>query len=996
MFLDKAAEYYEKALTYNSSEDYQQALIFFTVAAELGHAEAQNFVGFYYLNGYGVEKDYAKAVEWFYKAAAQDNVYATYNLGWCHENGQGVEQNDQQAFSYYLRAAEMGYLESQYKAGLFYWYGQGVSENDIEAVKWFQKAAARNHAEAINKLGICYDKGYGVEKDAGKAFEYYLRAAELGNAAAQNSTGLSYLDGCGVERDYSKAVDWFRKSAAQNNKYAYYNLGICYVDGHGVEKNDRKAFENYLRGAELGDSDAQNEAGRFYLNGWGVEKDEAKAVEWFQKSASQDNMYGNYNLARCYVNGSGVQKNDQKAFQYYLRAAELGHSDAQNETGRFYLNGWGVEKDDAKALEWFRKAADQGNKFSVYNLGFCYENGRAVQVDKRKALQYYEKAVEMGNEGAREEADRLREELAGQPEEPPAPAPEEPPRSAPALERLEEMIGLDSVKREVKNVIQLHRVQQMRKSLNMKATPVSMHMVFTGNPGTGKTSVAKLVGEIYRDMGLLSTGSLVEAKREDLVEGYIGQTAPKTRKVIEQALGGVLFIDEAYTLSPKGDGNDFGQEAIDTLLTAMEENRDNLVVIVAGYSREMQRFIDSNRGLKSRFKTFVNFEDYNARQLYEIFCLMVHSDGYQIEEAARPLLTRYFERVYRTRTDDFGNARDVRNFYEFVLIHNANRFLDIDVGALTREELMLLTQEDIQAAIDEKMGRTDDSRAPVLERLSAMTGLAGVKAEVTSLRQMAIYQQKCQERGLPCDAPAMHMVFTGNPGTGKTTVANMIGEIYHEIGLLPRGHVVVVKREDLVGEYIGQTAPRTMEAVKQAMGGVLFIDEAYTLSPEDSPRDFGQEAINALLAAMEENRESLAVIVAGYSGEMRRFINSNPGLKSRFTKYIHFDDYSGPELAEIFRGFAGKYIFGEGAEEELARVCQEMYDQRDKNFGNARDIRNLFSDVTASLAARVSNIPNPTIEELTQITREDILEAERRRGSSKRFGPPKGPNTIGF
>lgn len=565
------------------------------------------------------------------------------------------------------------------------------------------------------------------------------------------------------------------------------------------------------------------------------------------------------------------------------------------------------------------------------------------------------------------------------------------PEPGAVLARLEGLIGLDSVKREIGSIADLHRINTQRKTLGQKTPPISMHMVFLGNPGTGKTMVAKMVGEIYHEIGLLSKSEVVTVKREDLVSEYIGKTAIQTKEVIQSALGGVLFIDEAYTLSPKGDGKDFGQEAIDTLLTAMEENRENLAVIVAGYDREMQRFISSNPGLKSRFNpsNFIHFKDYSAQELCQIFYHMVNSDDFQIEPSAEPLLMRYFDRLYRTRDKDFGNAREVRNFYDSVFRHNARRLKSME--SLTNEDYTLLTEADIQAAYDEKFGARTEGEAPVMERLNDMIGLNGVKEKVHKLQKQAKYQKRLAEAGRgTVEFSSMHMVFTGNPGTGKTTVAKMIGEIYHELGLLPKGHMVEAKREDLVAGWIGHTAPQTKAVIQHALGGVLFIDEAYTLSPKGGGNDFGQEAIDTILTAMEENRGNLVVIVAGYSNEMKRFIDSNPGLKSRFTTYIHFDDYNAEELEEIFHSFskANGCDLDETAVEELHSVCERIYSQRDKNFGNARDMRNLFQYVHDSLVDRVSVLldqPDFTAEDLTRITREDILNGEKEYIRSQSF-----------
>ena len=1004
--MDKAGEYYNKAWNYNKEKNYQQAYIHFTIAAEMGHADAQNFLGTYYLNGYGVEEDEAAAVEWFQKAAGQNNMFGNYNLGRCYQNGWGVEKDPQTSLRFYLLAAEQGHAGAQNEAGRCYLNGWGHEKDHVKAAEWFRKAAAQNNIHACYNLGLCYQNGWGVEKDSQKTFQYYLRSAELGYADAQNEAGYFYLNGWGVEKDYTKALEWFRKAADQDNMDAIYHLGRCYEYGWGVEKDMQKAVQFYQRSADLGRADAQNDLGVCYLNGQGVKKNEAKALEWFRKAVAQDpdNKFANYNLGRCYQYGWATEKNPQKAFPHFLRAAEQGHAASQNKAGFFYLNGMGTARDDAKALEWFRKAVAQNEKYACYNIGFCYEKGRGVSADKKKALEYYEKAVALGHENVKKDVDRLRGELGSPPPEPPQPPQTDGVQQedgSSAYDRLQALTGLDSVKRAVGKMIHLHQINAKReKALGKKASTVSMHMVFTGNPGTGKTTVARIIGELYHEMGLLSRGQVKEVKRADLVAENIGGTEANTKRAIEEALGGILFIDEAYTLSPEDPGRDFGPKAVDTILTAMEENRGNLVVIVAGYEKEMQRFINSNPGLKSRFKNFIRFEDYNAQQLHQIFRYTVESEGYRLDEAADSILAQYFEQLYRTRGLNFGNGREVRNFFESVLAWNAERLAGMDTDHLTGEELMSLTESDIQTAVDEQMGRTGeaDGGPSALEELDAMTGLASVKEEVRLLQQVAVYQQHCREMKLTTTPPTMHMVFTGNPGTGKTTVARIIGRIYHELGLLPESRVTEVKRADLVAGYVGQTDQKARSVIQRALGGVLFIDEAYTLSPENPGHDYGQEAINVLLTAMEENRENLAVIVAGYDRDMRRFINSNPGLKSRFTKYIHFDDYDGGELAQIFHNFAGsRFVFGEGVEEELRRVCNELYQQRDANFGNARDVRNLFDLVTASQADRVTRMNRLSREDMMQMTREDILNAEQKYKKGQAFLPkPKSPKPIGF
>ncbi len=542
--------------------------------------------------------------------------------------------------------------------------------------------------------------------------------------------------------------------------------------------------------------------------------------------------------------------------------------------------------------------------------------------------------------------------------------------------QLDELIGLAPVKREIRTLANVVKINEFRKNLGLKVSQMSYHCVFTGNPGTGKTTVARLVGQIYKELGVLKRGHLVETDRSGLVAEYVGQTAAKTNRIIDSALDGVLFIDEAYTLV-SSDEKDFGSEAIATLLKRMEDNRDRLVVILAGYTDEIRHFINSNPGLQSRFTRYIDFPDYSGDELHEIFLANLNKHEYYLAENADDALMDVLRSALEHRDKRFGNARYVRNLFEKTLEKQANRLSGL--MTVTKEELMVILPEDIEKAAEDNSGKDNRDR-PAIERLDGLIGLAPVKKEIKTLANVIQINKLRKEQGLKVPKMSYHCVFTGNPGTGKTTVARLVSQIYKELGVLKRGHLVETDRSGLVAEYVGQTAVKTNEIIDSALGGVLFIDEAYTLI-NSAENDFGHEAVATLLKRMEDDRDRLVVILAGYTEEMRLFIDSNPGLQSRFTRYVEFPDYSEEELYEIFIVNLNKYEYhlADHAEETLMAILKAAVESRDRNFGNGRFARNLFEKTVENQSNRLSGLGSVSKDELMAILPEDIAKAVDKR-----------------
>ncbi len=569
---------------------------------------------------------------------------------------------------------------------------------------------------------------------------------------------------------------------------------------------------------------------------------------------------------------------------------------------------------------------------------------------------------------------------------------------------LQEFTGLESVKKSVKEFISFLNFLKEREKLGVKSDDnISINSVFLGNPGTGKTTVARLLGGIFKAMGLLEKGHVVEVDRTGLVGQYVGETAQKSEKVINLSMGGVLFIDEAYTLvKTGGSGQDFGQEAIDTLLKKMEDHRNEFVVIVAGYPDEMNTFLSSNPGMKSRFNHFFNFEDYTPDELIKIFNMMIQKDEYNITDSAASLLKKEFIDLYRKRDKTFGNARLVRQITESTKMQLSKRFLSLPESKRSKETVTTIIDDDIKAILEKDVKKevalpiNEEALKEAMDELNNLTGLRSVVNEMMDTVKLARYYieqgENLQSRF------SSHILFLGNPGTGKTTVARILGKIYSALGILPKGHLVETDRQGLVSGYVGQTAEKTTQKIDESIGGTLFIDEAYTLVKKDSNGDFGKEAIDTLLKRMEDDKGKFIVIAAGYTNEMKMFIESNPGMQSRFTKIFEFEDYTPDELLEITDMILNKrkFIIDNNTRENLMYYFNEIYRNRDKNFGNARIVRNMIDTAINNQTLRIASLKSEdrTDEMKQTITSDDFAELKKDISEAKRYEIKGDPRKL--
>ena len=548
------------------------------------------------------------------------------------------------------------------------------------------------------------------------------------------------------------------------------------------------------------------------------------------------------------------------------------------------------------------------------------------------------------------------------------------------LKKFDGMVGLESVKKEVSSLAAFLTLQIKRGEIN---TFQGKHYVFTGNPGTGKTTVARIMADVFKTLGILSKGQLIEADRSKLVAGYAGQTAIKTNQLIDTAIGGVLFIDEAYTLK-SNDQDSFGNEAIDTLLKRLEDDRGKFICIVAGYTDQMHGFIDANPGLKSRFTQTIHFEDYTPDELTQIFVNMATAKKFEMDETMQKAVHQQFEQLYLRRDKNFGNAREARRIFDQTVERQSERLVrqmsqpdvqvcdDVADGFLF-EDMYRLTVDDLPMA-------ESSAARPLEEVLTELDQFIGMRAVKNAIRRLAVQSMFIKQRAAlgagNVQQMSMNFVLTGNPGTGKTTIARKMGEILQAMDILPTSKVVEASRATLVGKYMGETPKIVNSMCDKAMGGILFIDEAYTLSDQND--QYGKEAIDTLMKRMEDDRGKFVVIVAGYRDKMEQFLMMNAGLASRFTHKLHIEDYTQEELLAIYKQMAEKeqYKLSPGAEFKALDVICQMLENKDDSFGNAREIRNLFDETIQQLSIRVSAMPADQVTKETYqlIEPEDIKD----------------------
>lgn len=542
------------------------------------------------------------------------------------------------------------------------------------------------------------------------------------------------------------------------------------------------------------------------------------------------------------------------------------------------------------------------------------------------------------------------------------------------MAEFDKYVGVDEIKKTMMEIV--NSILSFEKLHPGEPFVLKDHYIFTGNPGTGKTTIARVFADALSAMGVLPSGQLVEVAPGELKGMYQGHTAPKVDAVYDRAMGGVLFIDEAYGIW-SGENDDFGTEAVTALIKNAEDRRGKLVAILAGYEKEMGIFSTANPGIASRFNVTIKFRDYKGPELAEIARRMVKSQGYTLDESAETGIVKFFEKMYLSRKKDFANARDVRNAVDKAIkAQNTRIRQESSQPGFNPATEFMLTMGDFTGE-NEKPPMTVDE---VIATLDDLIGMDEIKQEIRKMANVALVNRMRMERGLGTAAlQPINIILTGNPGTGKTTIAKRLGQVLHAAGVLSSDKVVEREAKTILSSYVNASGQNMDKAVDEAMGGVLFIDEAYNLLPQPgSMNNTGNEALDALMTRMENDKGKFVVVIAGYKDRMEELIRrGNPGLMSRFNKSFHIEDYDADALTKIFKINLSKrkFTMTTEAEHALAWRMQEMVANKGLHFGNAREAVNLLNEVVELQGNRIAadtSIIDTNPDALTTIEAADI------------------------
>lgn len=537
------------------------------------------------------------------------------------------------------------------------------------------------------------------------------------------------------------------------------------------------------------------------------------------------------------------------------------------------------------------------------------------------------------------------------------------------LGRLNEMPGWNNLKRRMEGIISLHGVAEIRDALGLKKNLPTMHTILIGNPGTGKSCCVKYLAEIYHALGMLPENSIRLTNLAKVSNSTITSE-------IHYAIGGVLVFENAHELyHSENKPIDNEQQIVRSLIDELNDSakQSNWMLVLTGEPQGMESLLAAYPELREHFQEPVYMEDFKPEELYRIVDRCCDERDVHLAPQAKKKLEMFLLHKYNQRGPNFENARFVQRLFDEKIIPAMYKRIADSEDPEIADDLGLVVAESIPSI----NGSSGDGMA----ELDDLIGLARIKTRVKDYLNAVRLASRRMELGLPTSMPRLHMAFLGNPGTGKTTVAEIIGKVFAEWGILSGGRVIRTEKSQMVGQYIGETEYKMNNLLARARGNILFIDEAYQLA-EGGESDFGRIVMNSLLTELGKNNLDMVVILAGYTAPMKKLLESNEGIESRFPNVFNFEDYTTEELLEIGKLMIRKQGFNltKGAEQNMMTIIQTESEKPSPRFGNGRFVSNLLqNEILATLGARTSKMENPTAEDLSTILPEDVVIGKKQK-----------------
>lgn len=607
-----------------------------------------------------------------------------------------------------------------------------------------------------------------------------------------------------------------------------------------------------------------------------------------------------------------------------------------------------------------------GDLMDETSFHFCMSYALWKLGQKRQSESEYDEDLEkmLALDSAPE--DKTENETESEPE----PESSEPESSEPedlsareVLGRLNEMPGWNNLKRRMEGIISLHGVAEIRDALGLKKNLPTMHTILIGNPGTGKSSCVKYLAEIYHALGMLPENSIRLTNLAKVSNSTITSE-------IHYAIGGVLVFENAHELyHSENKPIDNEQQIVRSLIDELNDpaKQSNWMLVLTGEPQGMESLLAAYPELREHFQEPIYMEDFKPEELYRIVDRCCDERDVHLAPQAKKKLEMLLLHKYNQRGPNFENARFVQRLFDEKIIPAMYKRIADSEDPEVADDLGLVVAESIPSI----NGSSGDGMA----ELDELIGLARIKTRVKDYLNAVRLASRRMELGLPTSMPRLHMAFLGNPGTGKTTVAEIIGKVFAEWGILSVGRVIRTEKSQMVGQYIGETEYKMNNLLARARGNILFIDEAYQLA-EGGERDFGRIVMNSLLTELGKNNLDMVVILAGYTAPMKKLLESNEGIESRFPNVFNFEDYTTDELLEIGKLMIHRQGFNltEGAELNMQAIIRAESEKPSPRFGNGRFVSNLLqNEILATLGARTAKMDNPTAEDLSTILPEDVV-----------------------